>query len=138
MSTVENDPVNKPAHYRNHASGVECIEVTRAMSFDLGNAFKYVFRHGDKGKPIEDLNKALWYLDDARRGIGFERPDTVDAKLLEMSVKVGRIFATEPNENIGNALVLIWQAEAQKNRTATLGAAEFIRAEIARLEAQNV
>jgi hypothetical protein len=54
--------VNRPPHYTNHSSGVECIEITRDMGFCLGNAFKYLFRHGEKGRPLEDLAKALWYV----------------------------------------------------------------------------
>jgi len=58
------DPVNHPAHYTSHPSGVECIEVTRWMNFNLGNAIKYIWRAGNKGNALEDLKKARWYLDD--------------------------------------------------------------------------
>lgn len=57
------DPVNQPAHYRRHASGIECIQVTEHMNFCMGNAMKYLWRCGEKGDPIEDLKKARWYLD---------------------------------------------------------------------------
>ena len=60
----ENDPVNHPAHYTSHPSGIECIEITRWMNFNLGNAIKYIWRAGNKGNAIEDLKKARWYLDD--------------------------------------------------------------------------
>lgn len=60
----ENDPVNHPAHYTSHPSGVECIQITRWMNFNLGNVIKYVWRAGNKGNAIEDLKKARWYLDD--------------------------------------------------------------------------
>jgi hypothetical protein len=59
-----NDMVNHPKHYTGHSSGVECIEVTRWLSFNRGNAFKYIFRHRDKGTPVQDLEKALWYVRD--------------------------------------------------------------------------
>ena len=58
------DPVNNPANYCGHASGIECIQVTRHLSFNRGNAFKYIFRHRDKGAPAQDLQKALWYIRD--------------------------------------------------------------------------
>lgn len=58
------DAVSHPAHYTRHASGVECIEVTRWLSFNRGNAFKYLFRHRDKGAALQDLQKALWYVQD--------------------------------------------------------------------------
>lgn len=56
-----------PAHYRRHPSGIECIEVTRHMNFNTGNAIKYIWRYLDKGDPIENLKKAQWYLDDEIR-----------------------------------------------------------------------
>lgn len=62
------DPVNHPAHYREHPSGVECITITEHMNFCLGNAVKYIWRAGLKGadperSALEDLRKARWYLD---------------------------------------------------------------------------
>ena len=56
------DPTN-PAHYRSHASGVECIQITEHLGFCLGNAVKYIWRAEEHGKQLEDLKKARWYLD---------------------------------------------------------------------------
>ena len=58
------DPVNHPKHYTNHPSGVECIQITRHMGFNLGNAMKYIWRADLKNDAIEDLEKAVWYLKD--------------------------------------------------------------------------
>lgn len=58
------DPVNHPSHYTKHPSGVECIQITRHMNFNLGNAVKYIWRADLKGSAIEDLEKAVWYLQD--------------------------------------------------------------------------
>lgn len=58
-----NDNVNHPKHYNSHPSGVECIEITEHMNFCLGNAVKYIWRASIKGKEIEDLRKARWYID---------------------------------------------------------------------------
>lgn len=60
-----NDPIN-PQHYRGHASGVEAILICEHIDFCLGNAFKYLFRCGSKGHALEDLKKALWYLQRSR------------------------------------------------------------------------
>lgn len=60
---IENDPVNNPKHYTNHPSGIECIQVTEHMGFNLGNAMKYIWRCDLKKDAIEDLKKARWYLD---------------------------------------------------------------------------
>jgi len=54
--------VNHPPHYTAHPSGIECIQITEHMNFCLGNAVKYIFRADLKGSPIEDLEKAIWYL----------------------------------------------------------------------------
>ena len=58
-----NDPVNHPKHYTEHPSGVECIEITEHFNFNKGNAIKYIWRSADKGKEVEDLRKARWYID---------------------------------------------------------------------------
>lgn len=62
------DPVSKPSHY---ASGnIECIDAMREsmsseafMGFLKGNVQKYLWRYEKKVNPVEDLNKASWYLD---------------------------------------------------------------------------
>jgi hypothetical protein len=55
------DPVNNPAHYKQN-EGWEAIDVTEQFNFNLGNALKYIIRCDHKGKPIEDLQKAVWYI----------------------------------------------------------------------------
>ena len=62
------DSVNHPSHY---CSGdIECIDaIDASMStsefrgYLKGNAMKYLWRYGLKGKGVEDLKKAHWYLD---------------------------------------------------------------------------
>jgi hypothetical protein len=62
---MKHDTVNHPAHYTSHPSGIEAIQVTRWMSFNLGNVIKYVWRAGLKNDArIEDLRKAAFYLAD--------------------------------------------------------------------------
>ena len=55
--------VNHPPHYISHPSGIECITIIEHMSFNLGNAVKYIWRADLKGDVVEDLKKARWYLD---------------------------------------------------------------------------
>lgn len=67
MSAVEH-----PRHYNSHPSGVECITIARHHGFNIGNAFKYMWRSGFKvpeGKTaiqaeIEDLEKAAFCIQD--------------------------------------------------------------------------
>lgn len=56
------DMVNHPPHYTSHPSGIECIQITEHMGFNLGNALKYIWRADEKGQALEDLKKASWYL----------------------------------------------------------------------------
>lgn len=59
----ENDPVNHPKHYT--FSKFEVIDVIEEwkLAYHLGNVVKYIARAKHKGKELEDLKKALWYLD---------------------------------------------------------------------------
>jgi hypothetical protein len=61
------DPVNQPSHYKN--GGLEVIEILKSkltpeefIGYCKGNVWKYTFRHLYKGKPVEDLQKAEYYL----------------------------------------------------------------------------
>lgn len=61
---AKHDPVNHPAHYTEHPSGVECIDVTEHFNFCLGNALKYIWRADERpATSLIDLKKARWYLD---------------------------------------------------------------------------
>lgn len=88
----QHDPVNHPLHYTSDPSGVECIEITRHRNFNIGNAIKYLWRAGlkledvsvadelrdslskeptgllvrkvSRAKQIEDLQKAIFYIND--------------------------------------------------------------------------
>jgi hypothetical protein len=57
------DPVNSPSHYRWLPNGIEVIDITETLNFTMGNAVKYILRADHKGKPIEDLRKAAWYIE---------------------------------------------------------------------------
>jgi hypothetical protein len=66
------DMVNNPQHYT--YGGIECIDAMKAMmsreeyiGYLRGAAFKYLWRYPYKGKPKEDLRKAMWYLDKLQR-----------------------------------------------------------------------
>lgn len=64
FNKTEHSPVNHPKHYNSHPSGVECITITRHMSFNIGNAIKYLWRAGMKDSEVQDLEKAVWYIKD--------------------------------------------------------------------------
>jgi hypothetical protein len=58
--------INHPSHYGGAENVYEAIKVIDAwnLGFSLGNTIKYISRSGkkDPNKSIEDLKKALWYL----------------------------------------------------------------------------
>lgn len=81
------DSINHPSHYTQHPSGVEVIEITEHMGFNLGNVVKYVLRSGLKGDMVEDLKKAAWYLDREIQRLTKERDKD--------SVKVPQAFWVE-------------------------------------------
>ena len=62
----EKEQVNHPQHYGGENNPYEAIKVIDAwdLGFSLGNTVKYISRAGKKGKDkeLEDLRKALWYL----------------------------------------------------------------------------
>ena len=63
LSLNTKDDVNHPSHYTAY-KGVEVIQLTEQMNFNRGNAVKYICRAGlkNKDKEVEDLQKAIWYL----------------------------------------------------------------------------
>lgn len=67
----KNPAVDHPIHYsmisakcEKCGEEIECIDVVRHMNFNLGNALKYIWRSDFKGDPVENLEKAIWYLRD--------------------------------------------------------------------------
>lgn len=58
---VNADPVNHPPHYNSSKAKcecgrrIECIDVTRHLGFNVGNAIKYLWRCELKNSTIEDF-----------------------------------------------------------------------------------
>ena len=73
------ETVNHPNHYQSE-SGIEVIDVIRAFTkdlrgaeaFDIGNVIKYVLRYKKKNG-VEDLKKAVWYLNDVIKELEKEK-----------------------------------------------------------------
>jgi prolyl-tRNA editing enzyme YbaK/EbsC (Cys-tRNA(Pro) deacylase) len=60
--SIKDDTVNHPSHYK--VGGIETIDFIEAkkLGYNLGNVVKYVSRADYKGRLVEDLLKAQWYL----------------------------------------------------------------------------
>jgi hypothetical protein len=117
------DPINRPAHYTAHPSGIEPITISRHLPSNLGQALQYVMRHRFKGEPAQDLRKAAWFLRDeaalrARgryRNLAGETPDVLPG--------LTRVIAAEPRPMVAAALAmfmaaLIAYADEEPLRTA--------------------
>lgn len=65
---IEQDAIDHPLHYNINSAGEQAIETydyidSWNMGYAEGNIIKYVSRHKYKGKALQDLKKARWYLD---------------------------------------------------------------------------
>jgi len=88
------DPVNQPKHYVSHPSGIECIQITEHMGFNLGNAIKYLWRADLKADAIEDMKKAVWYI---QREIAKRAPEPPEpAWQLEPAISAQALDKAEP------------------------------------------
>ena len=58
----EQEKVNHPEHY--NTGKIEVIDAIEdwSLGFNDGNAIKHIARHRHKGNPIQDIEKAIWYL----------------------------------------------------------------------------
>ena len=76
---VIKDMVNSPPHY--NQNGIECIDAIESATghnfkyYLQGNIMKYLWRFDYKGKPVEDLKKARWYLDALIKDVEAEEVD---------------------------------------------------------------
>ncbi len=70
VNYYKDDPVNHPSHYE--TNGIECFDAIQAsqgdnaaVNFAVCNAFKYIWRNQHKDAQVQDLKKAVWYLNKA-------------------------------------------------------------------------
>lgn len=62
MKNLEQDLVNSPNHYQGNKFEVIDIIEDYNLGFNLGNSVKYILRSDKKENRIQDLKKAIWYL----------------------------------------------------------------------------
>jgi hypothetical protein len=116
MATT-NNRVDRPERYQGK-NGIEAIEVIHHYVCDIANAIKYLWRAGlksgmgmeDAEKEIEDLNKALWYIEDYRKQI-LHLPKTYFKSPLLMDKLVAKVTGHTIDEiskgyepNVGTAI----------------------------------
>jgi len=106
--------VNHPKHYNSHPNGIECIDIIRHYVCDIANAIKYLWRAGlkpetgmeDAEKEIEDLKKAIFYINDY---INHGKPSVIYPPQYEnvertIGHTVGEVIDGFKNENIAVAI----------------------------------
>lgn len=87
--------VNHPSHYNQHPAGIECIDIIRHYTCDIANALKYLWRAGlkpeigkeDTEKEVEDLKKALWYIEDYQNAPGQHHIAEAKPELIESYIR---------------------------------------------------
>ena len=118
MASV-NDPINHPAHYT--TGKIEVIDYIedQKLPYHLGNAVKYISRAGkkDKRKKVEDLRKAVWYIERYIRMIGENGSDTATVDSVDST-------ADAPNVSNGSNVT-----DKKSSKSPTLSEA-FINTEI--------
>jgi polyferredoxin len=95
--------VNHPAHYMDK-SNIECIDIIDSMYCCSSNAFKYIYRAGEKDDTIQELKKAIWYLNRAN--------NRAEVNIFPFHIK-GKVetIADTRHEYIGDAMHSIYYGE---------------------------
>lgn len=107
------EAINHPKHYNSHASGVECIDIVEHMSFNCGNAVKYLWRAGLKpgAGAAQDLGKARWYV--ARELARCTADLSVANQLpIEMRSMLHGFCEAEPDPRIAKSVLLLADVDA--------------------------
>lgn len=123
------DIVNHPPHYSDHWLFLgSCIDYTRYSGFCQGNAMKYLWRFEAKGKPVEDLRKALWYINKLESGRKIPAPQLrkLEEALVNMPEQVG-LQAAHPRVEV--AAALFFAAEGKRTEAQICMEDAMIQAE---------
>ena len=114
--------VNHPSHYNLHPAGIDCIDVIRHYVCDIANAIKYLWRAGlkaemgkeDAEKEIEDLQKALWYIENYQsqtfqRHIAEAKPELIENYIQPITGHTITEIVTGYPDNISLAIFMLLQ-----------------------------
>ncbi len=90
FAQIVSDTIHHPKHYTSDDCGVEAIEITSLLPACISNAVKYVWRCGKKDEDLQELKKALWYIN---YSIDNDLPSFVDqlSDSLEFQELVGKV-----------------------------------------------
>jgi len=99
---IESDTVHHPKHYTSDDCGVEAIEITSLLPACISNAVKYVWRCGKKDEDLQELKKALWYIN---YSIDNDLPSFVDE--LSDSLEFQELVEKVKSHWVGNKYMFI-------------------------------
>lgn len=125
VSDTATDAVNHPAHYTAHPSGVEVYKITQEMWCpNLANTFKYMARYQHKGNPVQDILKAVKYVEfEFNRRITSSHgplplPHTPPLKWEARFEPFYLYVAAEPDKYLAPKLVMLWNADKNDSEAA--------------------
>ncbi len=113
------DNIN-PKHYKNRAH--ECIGFAQYLNFNLGNAFKYIWRHKEEGGR-EDLEKAIWYLERQRD----DAPEFIELKVKKYGDMYDKLCLTDFDMDTRYALCRILYAAASGSEDSISWALDCVK-----------
>ena len=90
------DMINKPPHYNKGAVEVWDFIIDQGMGYLDGNAIKYICRYRHKGKPVEDLDKAIAFLTKLRDAEKAKQPQMMLNPVLKPTPPAPRVVEQSP------------------------------------------
>ena len=120
------DNINHPKHY-NNGSGIECLRITEHLKCSPSNACKYLYRHEDKNSPIDDLKKAVNYIE-----------NEIDLRINPRPMPDYHKAINHMKPNIGEAFRLLVELDEVPDwLTSLVRAKDLIGIEIAEIEEEK-
>lgn len=93
------ETVDHPPHYNAHPSGIECIDIVEHLSFNIGNAIRYLWRVGLKpgADSVQEMRKAIWYIERELDRLEDSGPTGAAAKESREDIAAPGGATTEPD-----------------------------------------
>jgi hypothetical protein len=116
---------NAPAHYKGEG-GIENFDVWDAYYMDpyTANAFKYLARYDKKGSPVNDLKKALHYIEEIPARLRRDQARVVPAPAISLET-VLEAFGLTDDAYVGDAMAYLLLFSCDTRSVSYLEAAKF-------------
>lgn len=87
--------IHHPPHYNHGKFEVYDVIKDWGLNYNIGNVLKYIGRHRHKGKALEDLKKAKWYLEQEIKALEVEEEKRLDEVIESLDYDLYRRKMTE-------------------------------------------